>query len=537
MTLIPPRIPVVLALVALISVPVEAPGLQLSADSGGSPYGAPQSQVQRLGASAGEDTGWTDPAPISSQEYAARREAVAEAMDDGLFLLLGSLEPAFDYLPFAQKAHFRYLTGITEPGAALIMEKRGSRVEELLFVLPRDPTRETWEGRRLGAEGAMALTGIPSATVDRLFPELEERLSAHRVLYTVGGWPPRAGPGSVLDPEQQFLATLLEGRSHLEIRDLAPTLAQLRAYKSSGEIDLLRRAVHITVLAHQEAMRAAAPGLNEFEIQALIEYTFRRHGAERPGFSSIVGSGPNSTTLHYNDNDRFMGADDVLLMDIGASYRGYTADITRTIPVRGTFSPRQREVYQVVLDAMKAAEGLLRPGATWDELNAAAEAVIARGLAELGLVDGPDATYQCQSPRFGMVCPQYRLYFMHGMGHGIGLDVHDPEASYYGPIIAGSVFTMEPGVYVRADALDHLPDTPENRAMARRLRPALERYADIGVRIEDNYLVTVDGFERLSSGAPREVAEVEALMREPGRVGAPRLPEVVEWYRKTEWVP
>jgi Xaa-Pro aminopeptidase len=537
MTFLSRPIPVVIALAVAVSVPVGAQGLLLSADSQKALHRPPRTEVRSLGIPDGKATHWIDPAPISSQEYAARREAVVEAMDDGLFLLLGSPEPALDYLPFAQRANFRYLTGITEPGAALIIEKRGSRAEELLFVLPRDPTREAWEGRRLGAEGAMALTGVPSATVDRLFPELEERLSEHRVLYTVGGAPPAAGPGRVLDPEQQFLAGLLEGRSHLEVRDLAPALTRLRAYKSPGEIDLLRRAVHITVLAHQEVMRATAPGFNEFEIQALIEYTFRRHGAERPGFSSIVGSGPNSTTLHYNDNDRFMGADDVLLMDIGASYRGYTADITRTIPVRGTFSSRQREVYQVVLDAMKAAEGLLRPGATWDELNAAAEAVIARGLAELGLVDGPDATYQCQSPRFGMICPQYRLYFMHGMGHGIGLDVHDPEASYYGPTIPGSVFTMEPGVYIRADALDYLPDTPENRAMAHRLGPALERYADIGVRIEDNYLVTADGFERLSAGVPREVAEVEALMREAGRVGAPRIPEVLEWYRKTEWVP
>jgi Xaa-Pro aminopeptidase len=537
MTLIQRAVPVIVALAVWASVPTGAPRGSLSADSATETAAPLPTSGHGWGASAGGGNPWREPAPIPTREYAARRAAVAEGMEDGLFLALGAPEPAVDYLPFAQRSDFRYLTGITEPGAALLMEKRGSQVEELLFVVPRDPAREIWEGRRLGAEGATALTGIPSATVDRLHAELEERLSAHRVLYTLGGTPAGLGPGRVLDAEEQFLARLLEGRSHLEVRDISPTLARLRAHKSQGEIDLIRRAVHITVLAHQEAMRATEPGQNEFEIQALIEYTFRRNGAERPGFSSIVGSGPNSTTLHYNDNDRFMGGDDVLLMDIGASYRGYTADITRTIPVRGTFSPRQREVYQVVLDALKAAEGLLGPGATWDPLNAAAEAVIAKGLAELGLVDGPEATYQCQSPRFGMICPQYRLYFMHGMGHGIGLDVHDPEASYFGPIIPGSVFTMEPGIYIRPDALDHLPDTPENRAMARRLRPALERYANIGVRIEDNYLVTAESFERLSAGAPREIAEVEALMGEPGRAGAPRDPEVVEWYRKTEWLP
>jgi Xaa-Pro aminopeptidase len=478
-------------------------------------------------------------ATVTAAEYAARRAAVAAEMGDGVLLVLGAPEPAADYLPFSQRAGFRYLTGITEPAAALVLEKRGTRVEERLFVLPRDPTRETWEGRRLGAEGARSLTGIPAATVDRLLPELEAALGRHETLYTVGGRPPAPTARRVLEPEQQILARLLERHPGLAVRDVAPVLERLRAFKSPAEIDLLRRAIHITVLAHREAMRAAAPGLNEFEIQSLIEYTFRRHGAEGTGFSSIVGSGPNSTTLHYNENDRFMNAGEVLLMDIGASYRGYTADVTRTIPVDGTYGPRQREIYGIVLDAQKAAESLVRPGATWDQLNVAAEDVIARGLARLGLIDSPDATYRCDSPRFGVggTCSQYRLFYMHGLGHGIGLAVHDPEASYFGPFVPGSIFTIEPGVYIRADALDHLPDTPENRAMIQRLRPALDRYVNIGVRLEDNYLVTETGVERLTAGAPREMAEVEALMREPGRVGAPRNPAIVEWYRQTEWHP
>jgi Xaa-Pro aminopeptidase len=473
-------------------------------------------------------------APIAATEYAGRRAALARSMEDGILLILGAPQPAADYLPFQQRANFRYLTGITEPDAALIIDKRGGQVEEMVFVLPRDPARETWEGRRLGAEGARALTGIPASTIDRLLPELETRMPHHATLYTAGGRPPEPTGSRLLDPEEQVLARLLERYPALDVQDVAPVLETLRATKSPAELDLLRRAVHITVLAHREAMRAAAPGMNEFEIQALIEYTFRRHGAEGTGFSSIVGSGPNSTTLHYNQNDRFMAAGEVLLMDIGASYRGYTADVTRTIPLDGTFSARQRDIYQVVLDAQKAAESLLRPGATWDQLNAAAEDVIARGLAALGLIDAPDATYRCASPRFGMICPQYRLYFMHGLGHGIGLAVHDPEASYFGPFIAGSIFTIEPGVYVRGDALDHLPDTPENRAMADRLRPVLARYVDIGVRLEDNYLVTEDGFVRLTAAAPREMGEVEAIMRQPGRAGAPRDAEIVEWYRRTD---
>jgi Xaa-Pro aminopeptidase len=286
------------------------------------------------------------------------------------------------------------------------------------------------------------------------------------------------------------------------------------------------------VLAHRAAMRSVEPGMNEFEIQALIEYYFRRNGAERPAYSSIVGSGPNSTTLHYRAADRFMQDNEVLLIDVGASYRGYAADITRTMPVNGRFSTEQRAIYEIVLRAQKAAEGLVRPGATWEELNRAVDSEIAAGLAALGLIDSANATYRCDSQRFGNVCPQYRLYYMHGLGHGIGLDVHDPEISYTAGFQPGSVFTIEPGVYVRADALDFLPDTPENRQMADRLRPVVQCYRNIGIRIEDDYIVTGSGVERVSAGLPREIAEIEALMAQP-RLDPERRPEIVEWYRAT----
>jgi Xaa-Pro aminopeptidase len=489
-----------------------------------------------------------DAAPIAVAEYTERRAALAEAMDDGVLLVMGSPEPAADYLPYEQRAHFRYLTGIVEPDAALIIEKRQGQVEERLYVLRRDPTREMWEGRRLGADGAEALSGIPATVNRELLPELETRLARHGTLYILGRRPPQPAPGVTHGPEAQLILNLLAMHPHLEVRNLEPRIMQLRAFKSPAEIDLLQRAIAITVLAHREAARAAAPGMNEFEIQALIEYTFRRHGADGPGYASIVGSGPNSTTLHYREADRFMRAGELLLLDVGASYRGYTADVTRTVPVDGTFTTEQRQIYQIVLDAQKAAEGLIRPGEPWSRLDAAAEDVMARGLAELGLIDAPDATYLCESARFGRVCPQYRLWYMHGLGHGIGLAVHDPDPAVWlgihgppppdaGRFVPGSIFTIEPGLYIRADALDHLPDTPENRAMAQRLRPALERYANIGVRIEDNYLVTEDGVVRLTAGAPREVGEIEALMAQPGRIGAPRRPDVVDWYRQTEGRP
>jgi Xaa-Pro aminopeptidase len=183
-----------------------------------------------------------------------------------------------------------------------------------------------------------------------------------------------------------------------------------------------------------------------------------------------------------------------------------------------------------VLDAQKAAEALARPGASWDRLNAAADVVIQRGLARLGLIDAPGATYACDG---GARCPQAALFYPHGLGHGIGLDVHDPDASYFGPFRPGSAFTLEPGIYVRADVLDYLPDAPENQALRARLAPAVARYRDVGVRIEDDYFITGAGVERVSAGAPREIAEVEALMREPSPWNAARRAEVVDWYRAT----
>lgn len=477
--------------------------------------------------------GWA-PGPIPRQEYAARRAALARELGDGVFVTLGALEPEHDYLSFAQTSSFRYLTGITEPGAALVLAKSGGRVDELVFVRPRDPAREVWEGHRLGTEGAQALTGAPARISDRLLPTLDSLLATHRTLYTLVPVPTGRERGRVLNPEQQILAQVVAPRPGVQVTPVGEVVERLRAAKSPAELELIRAAVYSTNLAHRQAQRAIEPGMNEFEVEGVIAYTFRRNGAERPAFASIVGSGPNSTTLHYNRNDRFMQAGDVVVMDVGASYRGYSADVTRTVPVSGRFSPEQRSIYETVLAAQKAAEARVRPGATWEELNEAANREIAEGLARLGLIDSPAATYLCESPRFGNRCPQFRLYFMHGLGHGVGLDVHDPDVSYFGPFREGSAFTIEPGIYVRADALDYLPDSPENRAMADRLRPAVERYTNTGVRIEDTYILTARGAERVSAGAPREIAEVEAMLATERTERRDRQPAVVESYRRTE---
>lgn len=479
------------------------------------------------------DAGWTVPAtppsaPISVQELAARRRALAERMDDGgVLVAMGADGSAPSYQAFAQGSHFRYLTGYTEAGALLVMAKRGGELREMLFVLERDPSEEVWNGRRWGAEGATRITGIP-ARESGAEAALDSLLRGATTLYTLV--PERGRP--FLTNEQQFIQMLRRGNPSIRRQvDLGRAVLDLRQTKSAAELDLLRRAALITTLAHREAMRAVEPGMNEFEIHALIEGTFRRYGAERPGFGSIVGSGPNSTTLHYRSADRFMLAGETLVMDIGASYGGYTADITRTVPVNGRFSAEQRAVYEIVLAAQKAAEGEVRPGMTISRLNQVAQRVLGEGLTRLGLIESPTATYDCEEGGGTGSCPQLELFYMHGLGHGIGMDVHDPDAGYTSGFAVGSAFTIEPGIYVRGDVLDYLPDTPRNRAFIARVGPAVRRYANIGVRIEDDYLVTASGVERVSEGAPREVAEIEALMGQESHWNRERRPELVEWYR------
>lgn len=458
-------------------------------------------------------------AQISQAEYAARRDALVRSMPgDGVLLVRGAPAPARDYLEFHQTPPMLYLTGIAEPDAALVIERRSGRVTPMLFVRERDPDREVWEGRSLGTQGATQLTGIPARPREALRPALDSLLARGGTLFVTStddleGFPGSAGQ-SWTPPAGTRVVPLLR------------QLQQLRGTKSDGELELIRRAVAITVEAHKDAMRLVQPGLNEFEVEALIEYTFRRYGAARPAFASIVGSGPNSTSLHYNQNDRFMQAGDVVVIDIGANYLGYSADVTRTLPVSGRFTPEQRALYQIVRDAQEAAAREARPGVSYDVLTNAAVRTLAEGLAQLGLIESPDATYDCGG---GRTCPQYRLFFMHGLGHGIGLEVHDPDQWQFGRIGVNSVFTIEPGLYVREHVLDLLPDTPRNRMLRERLAPAVAKYANIGVRIEDDYIVGPDGAEWISR-APREIDEVEAAMAQPWTGPSERKAAMVEWF-------
>ncbi|HEU4884493.1 MAG TPA: aminopeptidase P N-terminal domain-containing protein, partial [Longimicrobium sp.] len=326
------------------------------------------------------------PAPIAREEFARRRQALAREMEDGVLVVMGSMEPDADYMSFAQNAPFRYLTGINEPNAVLVISKRRGRADEHLFVMPREPSEEVWQGARLGAEGAQRLTGIPSHTTEEMEAVLRGLLTGAQTLYTVSPLSPDGSSNPWQRPDQQLIQRLRAAHGVAQVRDLSSALFAIRQVKSSGELDMLRRAILVTTLAHREAMRAVEPGMNEFEVHALIEGTFRRYGAERPAFGSIVGSGPNSTTLHYRTADRYMQDGEMLVMDIGASFNGYAADVTRTVPVSGRYTPEQRAVYQIVRDAQAAAERAAKVGSRWAQAQAAADSVVARGLARLGLI-------------------------------------------------------------------------------------------------------------------------------------------------------
>ncbi|MBA2687919.1 MAG: aminopeptidase P N-terminal domain-containing protein [Gemmatimonadaceae bacterium] len=471
-------------------------------------------------------------AQIPQSEYATHRTNLAAAIGNGILIAFGSGEPEQDFLSFYQNPHFYYLAGLKEPGAALVMRKTDAGVVTTLFVEPRDPAREVWTGSRLGPAGAARALGFAARETSGLIPYLDSLLAVDSTLYVVGNI---AASQSLLSPDDQFVRALRVKHPNLNVINVNAKVNELRRVKSAAELEMIRKAVDITVIAQREAMRVAEPGMNEFEVQALIEYTFRRNGADRPSFSTIVGSGPNSTTLHYNVDDRFMNAGETVVMDIGASYRGYAADVTRTIPVSGKFTADQRAVYQIVRDAQAAAERQAKVGALARDMTDSSNVVIAAGLARLGLTESPSATYDCDAAA-SRQCPQYFLYYMHGLGHGIGLDVHDPGAApsrnATTRLVEGSAFTIEPGIYVRENLVGILPNTPRNRALGETIRAAVKRYANIGVRIEDDYIVTAAGVDWISR-APREISEVEAEMRKPYAGPLPRNRSMVELYRAT----
>jgi Xaa-Pro aminopeptidase len=475
------------------------------------------------------------PASLTEADYATRRDSLLAHVDSGVVIVPGAREPVDHYPSFRQRPSFRYLTGFLEPDAALVLVKRGHEVKGTIFIQPPAPRTEFYTGTRVRYDELARRIGLAARSNADLNPLLDSLATSGLPYYFVSDAESEEFIGNDSLTFGRALARRLKA-SHpaLDVRDATPIVEALRAKKSAAEVALIKRAADLSVLGHRAAMQALAPNMNEFEIQALMEYTFRRNGADRPAYASIVGSGPNSTTLHYDRDDRMMRAGEVLVMDVAAEYQGYAADVTRTLPVGGAFTPDQRVIYQIVRDAQAAGERQVKPGVPARQEVDSVFATVGAGLARLGLIDSTRADFDapagfCRRP--DNICPQVSLFLPHGPGHGLGLDVHDP-AQYYQPTNVfgeGDVFTIEPGIYIRPGIIDVLPDTPRNRTYIARIRPLLQRYANIGVRIEDDYVVTPNGIERLSL-APREIGEVESLMRHHLTIQPSRDAKLVESY-------
>jgi Xaa-Pro aminopeptidase len=311
------------------------------------------------------------------------------------------------------------------------------------------------------------------------------------------GPPPRVG-AEVPEP-YRFVNRLRERYDGFTALDATPLLDRLRQVKTPYELMVMEESARISSDAHMAGMRAAKPGAWEYEVEAAIEFTYKRNGAFDWGYPSIVGSGPNATVLHYNASSRQMKDGDLLLVDAAASYKYITVDITRTYPINGRFTPTQRDIYNLVFQAHEESRKVARPGILIRDVHQKSVDVIKQGLLKLGLIT--DASGD-----------QYRIWYTHGSNHWIGMDVHD-VGDYARPLEPGMTFVIEPGIYIRESALENLPKTAENAAFIEKVRPAVQKYKDIGARLEDSYILTATGLENLSERVPRTVEEIEAFMR------------------------
>ena len=387
---------------------------------------------------------------------------------------------------------------------------------EVLFIREADARREHWEGHSLTSEEATAQSGVATVmTADRFDAFVAAMFSKRAMGGEQGEYDQffsaltdgRARLSMLLEPQtsltaspgpvRQFGANLKERFFGFAVQDATPILWDLRQIKTPYEQAVLRKSLAISNEAHKAGMREAAPGKFEYEVEAAIEHVYLRSGAMSWGYPSIVGSGPNATILHYNKSSRRMEQGDLLLVDAAGNYEGYTGDITRTYPVGGTFTPAQRDIYEIVLAAQEAGIAAAKAGNRFADIQAACDEVLRAGLVRLGLVTDPKGQ-------------QFKIWSTHGVSHWIGMEVHDVAIPR--PLGPGMTFVIEPGIYIRDAALDNLPKTPENVAFIEKVRPLVQKYRNIGVRIEDSFLLTEAGLERLSSGVPRTIEEIERFM-------------------------
>lgn len=469
-------------------------------------------------------------------ELRARRERVAAKLGPNSLLVLFSAEPRLytndvDY-EFRQENNLYYLTALKQKGATLVIWTGApGPPRELLFLPRRNPATETWDGRMYSPEEARAASGVGEIWEARQFEPFMAAVRARRafvpapeaVLLPAAAGAQAFAPSleslyAAMAKNEATLYLLLNGEGNrefareqafaaasaganpggLNVRSAWNVFAELRMRKSPYELRLLQHAVDISIEGHQRAQAVAARAQWEYEVEAELDYTYKRRNADNWGYPSIVGCGPNGTTLHYQESQGRVRPGDLILIDAGAEYEHYSADVTRTFPASGKFTPSQAEVYNVVLAAQEAAFAVIKPGADLPDVHNAATEVIKDGLLRLGLITEKNSL-------------QYRVWYMHGTSHWLGMNVHDVSTRET-KLDAGMVFTVEPGIYVRPDALDNLPKTPENEKFIAAVRPAFEKYKGVGVRIEDDVVVTADGYRNLSVALPRTVADVEAFM-------------------------
>ena len=457
-------------------------------------------------------------AQIPASEFAARRDSLAAHVRDGVVVAFGGRTPVSDYGPFYQLPAFHYLTNFDEPDAAMVMVVRGGRASTTLFLTPIEPRSAFYNGRRPDSAAVVRTMGVNARQFSSLHGVVDSLAGIGLTFFTVGD---QAGSDFVQEDSLtrggQFFRALAQRHTSLTIRDGQPMVDALRAKKSAAEIALLKKAAEISSQGHRAAMLVAQP-TKEYELQAALEYEFMRLGGARPSYGSIVGGGVHGTQLHYMRDRGDVKPGDMVVMDAATEYEGYAADVTRSIPVSGTYTPAQRDIYQLVLDAQLAAERNSKPGMLAAAASDSSFDIRARGLARLGLIQGVDAqidmpwrTNCAQNPKS---CRESMFWMIHGISHGLGLEVHDPAQFYTGDgrFKEGDAFTIEPGIYISTSALDALPDTPRNRQFIAKVKATVQKYENTGVRIEDDYIITANGLERIST-APREIAEIEALMQ------------------------
>jgi Xaa-Pro aminopeptidase len=398
---------------------------------------------------------------------------------------------------FRQDSNFYYLTGFNEPQAVAVLAPHHEEHRFVLFVRPKDPEKETWSGYRVGVEQAKEQYGAdqvyPIAELDEHLPKYLEK--ADRLYYHFGQNQPLNN--RILRHWQKLLSTYHKrGTGPVAIEDAALLMQTLRRVKAPEELELLRRAIAISAKAHNYAREIARPGRYEYEIQAEMEHIFRREGALGPAYPSIVASGVNACILHYVENNRQMQAGDLLLIDAGCTCDYYNADITRTFPVDGSFTDEQRILYELVLEAQLRAIAAVKPGAPFNEFHDAATRTLTEGMVELGLLQGDIDTLIEEK--------KHKAFFMHGTGHFLGLDVHDagilrnPDKTWK-PFEVGNVVTVEPGLYI-SPTYEPVEGQPQID----------DRWRGIGIRIEDDVLVTETGHEVLTAAVPKDRAAMEA---------------------------